>query len=98
MGLTANVDFFKFDPWPTNAIVQSVNVVIETSNLSGGMDTVIDLYSSTGSLIASNDDAPGLGLASRLSYTTNLSGILYVRVRHYNASGTGGYSIRVTRP
>ncbi|RME75952.1 MAG: hypothetical protein D6776_02155 [Planctomycetota bacterium] len=69
--------------------------IFETA-VSGSMDTVIELYGPDGqTLIATNDDAPGLGLGSRVSFTTQHGQTLYVKVRHYDPAGTGSYTIRV---
>ena len=63
----------------------------------GNMDTVLELYAADGmTLLASNDDAPGLGLASHLEYEGPL-GVYYVKVRHYSGSGVGDYTVSVTQ-
>lgn len=71
--------------------------LIETFNLAAGNDTVLELYNSSGTLLAYNDDYNGL--ASRIGYTSPAAQRLYVKVRHYS-SGAGGshlrYDLRVT--
>ncbi|NTU79815.1 MAG: bacillolysin [Chloroflexales bacterium] len=84
-------DWVAFDATPANAYV------IETLNLTSGSDTVLELYSSAGSLLASNDDFSGL--ASRVGYMPDSAQRLFVKVRHFS-SRTGspgiGYDVRVS--
>ena len=65
--------------------------------LSDGVtDTVVSLYSSTGSLLASDDD-DGPGLFSNLTYTINTTGTYYVRATAWNPSAeSGDYGLSVT--
>lgn len=83
-------DWFKFNAASGTAYV------IETSELSSSMDTVICLYETNGiTQIICDDDT--VGLASRISWTATASGTFFVRVRHFNAgTGTGTYKISVT--
>jgi hypothetical protein len=70
--------------------------VIETS-VVGAMDTVVEVYAPDGvTLLASNDDAPGLGYASKVTLTVQAGAIGYVKVRHYGASGSGDYTLSIT--
>jgi hypothetical protein len=70
--------------------------VIQTS-VVGNMDTVIEVYGADGTtLLASNDDAPGLGLASRVEITAAAGSVRYVKVRHYSTTGAGSYSLSVS--
>jgi hypothetical protein len=55
--------------------------VIETSDLRGGIDTVIQLYDQTGEELAANDDASDEDLSSRITWTAVADGVLYVVVR-----------------
>lgn len=71
--------------------------VIETS-VAGNMDTVLEVYAHDGvTLLASNDDAPGLGYASRVTWTGNAGSIGSVKVRHYSSTGTGSYTVTVKK-
>jgi hypothetical protein len=71
---------------------------LETLNLGGGNDTVLDLYQSDGStLILSNDDSNN-SLASLITFTPTTSGSYYLKARHF--SGAGGvtltYDLRIS--
>ncbi len=71
--------------------------VIETFNLAAGNDTVLELYNSSGTLLAYNDDYSGL--ASRIGYTSPTAQRLYIKVRHYSSSAGGShlrYDLRAT--
>ncbi len=71
--------------------------LIETFNLAAGNDTVLELYNSSGTLLAFNDDYNGL--ASRIGYTSPATQRLYVKVRHYSSIAGGThlrYDLRVT--
>lgn len=61
---------------------------------SGGLsDPYLNLYGSSGSWLASNDDTNGL--ASQISFTASSSGTYYLGARAYS-SGTGSYVLRTT--
>lgn len=97
IGFAGDVDWFKFTH-PGVAIFPPppVTLTIETT-VVGNMDTVIELYADDGTtLLASNDDAPGLGYASKLVYTGTVKTAYFLVVRHYSASGTGSYTVAVT--
>jgi hypothetical protein len=77
---------------------------IRTSGLGDSADTVLELYSAAGALLAANDDTTsGGGLASEIVYTAQTTGTHYARVRHWN-SGAGGcgtsytLSVQVSNP
>lgn len=67
---------------------------IRTDFLTGA-DTVIFLIDSNGvTELAQNDDDPGRGLASRLSWQASASGLYYVRIEEYgNLGGCLGYGV-----
>jgi len=73
-----------------------VEYTIQTLNLIGGADTVIELYSNCTTFIASDDDGGG-GLASRLVVTAAASGPLDLKIREWgNAYNDGeGYTLAV---
>ncbi|RIX44184.1 MAG: hypothetical protein D3M94_15915 [Rhodocyclales bacterium GT-UBC] len=61
---------------------------------SGGLsDPYLNLYSSSGSLLAYNDDTNGL--ASQITYTAASSGTYYLGARAYSGE-TGAYVLRAT--
>ncbi len=85
-------DWLAFDATTGNAYQ------IETSNLTGGNDTVLEVYAADGTtLLASNDDYGGL--ASRVSYAPASNQRLLVKVRHYSSYAGNpqmGYNVQVT--
>ncbi|HTJ46163.1 MAG TPA: hypothetical protein VL463_28860 [Kofleriaceae bacterium] len=66
-------------------------LTVTTSNLSSGADSVLHLLDNTGAQLAISDDAPGLGVASRIVYTPSSLGQHFVRIvaRAKSASTTG---------
>jgi hypothetical protein len=97
IGAAGDVDFFLFSqigimifpPPPATFVIQTT--------VTGSSDTVIDLYAADGTtLLATNDDGPGLGYASKIVYNGVVGTGYYVRVRHYSSTGTGGYTISVS--
>ncbi len=68
--------------------------VVETGDLSGGMDSLLDLYDVNGQHLTRDDDGAG-NLASRIEFRASESGAYWVMVTHYDRSaGTGGYQVR----
>jgi len=66
-----------------------VSLTIETA---GDLDTWLDLYDSSGDLLAEDDDGSGTGNAL-VRFGIEEPGRYYARVRHYDESGSGPYSI-----
>lgn len=70
--------------------------VVETSALSGGMDSILDLYDVQGQHMSTDDDGAG-NLASKISFTASETGAYWVMVTHYDRNaGTGGYRVSGT--
>ena len=66
---------------------------IETSGLDGGMDSILDLYDTSGQYLSRDDDGAG-NLASKIVFTATESGAYWVLVTHYDRdAGTGGYRV-----
>jgi hypothetical protein len=63
---------------------------IETLNLTSGTDTILYLYNSNGTQLASNDDSGGT-LASLIDYAPSTSGNYYVRSIQFGANGSTGF-------
>ncbi len=63
--------------------------VIETSNLGGEVDTVVELYDEQGNELASDDDGGDEFLASRLWWVATEGGSMYVKIRSFS-EGEGG--------
>ena len=60
-------------------------------NATADFDTYLELYNSSGTMLAYDDDGAGSGL-SKLSYTPTSSGYLYLKVKGYN-NATGNYTL-----
>jgi tyrosinase len=96
IGTGGDVDVFQLMqivpaifPPPTFTYVFETTVV-------GGMDTVIELLAADGTVLATNDDSPGMGYASKIVYTGQAGSAQYVRVRHYSSTGTGDYTVKAS--
>ncbi|MBI4870896.1 MAG: DVUA0089 family protein, partial [Candidatus Riflebacteria bacterium] len=62
-------------------------------------DSVLYLYGRDGvTQLGYNDDASGLGAASRIAYDVTVTGRYFVMVRHNSPTGTGRYGLRVQGP
>ncbi len=68
--------------WARFQVVQGGVYTLTTSDLSPQADTVLRLYDPSSNLLAENDNAPGLGLASQIVWTAPVgaSGWYYVSV------------------
>ncbi len=78
---------------------EEITYVIETSDLGAEMDTVIYLYSEDGEELAQNDDGGEESLASRITWSVDSTGILYVMIQSYSNDGASPnmhYSISVS--
>ncbi len=98
-GVAQNHNFHQLNDhdWVVFNAVNGVAYTITTSNLETRADTVLELYNSSGSLLAVNDDY--YGLASRIVWQATASGSFYVKVRQYNGSVFGantGYRLSLT--
>lgn len=63
-----------------------------TSTGATGLDTYLELYDSSGTLVAFNDDGGG-GLNSMLSFAATTGGTYYINARSYNNATAGTYQI-----
>jgi serralysin len=59
---------------------------------SGALDAYLNLRSSTGTIIASNDDGGG-NLDSRITFTATTSGTYYLDAGAYNNNSSGSYTL-----
>jgi hypothetical protein len=83
--------------WVSFSVTAGSSYLVETAPGNGGnVDTVLAVYNSGLSQIGRNDDG-GSGLYSRLSFTASTGGTYFARVTPFGSSGTGSYSITVTR-
>lgn len=78
---------------------EGTTYLIETSDLLDETDTIIYLHDEDGEGLAQNDDGGEEGLASRIIWRADYSGIHYVMVRYYREDVVGpdmGYTITVS--
>ncbi|MEZ4734726.1 MAG: pre-peptidase C-terminal domain-containing protein [Caldilineaceae bacterium] len=74
--------------WVSFAATAHTPYVIETKNVGPDADTIVELYDTSGTLLARNDDY-GDGIASQLNYTVTTAGNYFVKVRLYNPTRYG---------
>jgi hypothetical protein len=86
-----DVDFFKF------SVTAGMPYGVKTFDLGPGCDTVLYLFREDGTLLLTDDDSGGAP-ASKISWTADQDGLLYVAVTHYSNGGTGSYKISVEGP
>ncbi|BAW97765.1 hypothetical protein NIES970_27210 [[Synechococcus] sp. NIES-970] len=65
--------------------------------ISNDFDTIVQLLTEDGSTIAENDDAPDGTTNSLLFVRINEPGKYTVRVRAFGETGSGNFSLKVTR-
>ncbi len=85
--------------WVLFRAEEGITYVIETSMLRGEMDSVTHLYDEDGNELAYDDDGGEENLASRIAWTADSTGIMYVMVQHFwdNRSGPDmQYTLSVT--
>lgn len=71
---------------------------LETGSLTGGMDSLLDLYDPRGQHMQRDDDG-GQGYASKLTFSAAQTATYFVVVRHYDRTrGTGGYRLSTSGP
>jgi hypothetical protein len=82
-------DYAKF------TVVAGQIFTLTTSNLGPGVDTILTLYDEDGiSELASNDDDGG-NFSSRITYTSTIDGILYVKAADISGTATGAYTLNL---
>jgi len=87
---THNIHTEGDQDWVKFYAAAGVTYTLMTTNIGGHADTVLFLYSTDGStLIASNDDYPGMGIASRLDWQPTTSGVYYAMVNHWDEYAYG---------
>ena len=86
LSAVGEVDFYKFTANPNDG------ALITVVRTSGDMNPYIELYDSTGAMIASNNSYSGNYASINKSLT--LGGTYTVVVYDYNNNGTGNYAIR----
>jgi len=90
-----DVDCFMFEvAFPEDA--DTVNYTIETSNLSGSLDTVLVLFDRNGRTVLDIDDNGGQDRGSRIEFSPSFEGLYFVCVRNARSTqGAGSYTLSV---
>lgn len=99
--LPGSMDFDSQPNFGDYQFVAGRTYIVETYDLVGATDTVLELRASSSPtqadesdrIVAENDDAEGL--ASRVRYTPSEDGAFYAHVRPYDESTGGTFSIRI---
>jgi hypothetical protein len=82
--------------WVFFEAIEGQTYIIETSNLRGGMDTIIFLHDEEGTKLAENDDSAE-DQASRITWRASSSATLYVVVQdYYESEVTSGMGYTIT--
>jgi hypothetical protein len=63
---------------------EGTTYIVETLDLKGGIDTIIYLHDEDGEELARNDDRGEEGLASRIIWTADSTGVLHVVIRDFS--------------
>ncbi len=82
--------------WVRFTVPAGGTVAIETFDLQGECDTVVQFLNTDGSVIDEDDD-DGEGLGSRIVWTVGTGGTFFARARPFNAA-RGSYKLRVQVP
>lgn len=94
-------DTAQDEDWFNFLAVAGTKYLLQTSNLSSAVDTVIQVYDSDGISVLASDDNGGGGKASRLLWQAPSSGSYFIRVQQANGSAFGcnaTYQISVIPP
>jgi hypothetical protein len=93
---TSDYDYYAV----SNTGATAASVIFQTFTGSVGAcsyDTVIDLYTSTGASLASDDDS-GIGACSTFTYSIPAGTTYYLRVRAFGGSAIPGYLLVLNFP
>jgi hypothetical protein len=81
-----------YDAWTFQATAgQTVQITMSAA----AFDTYLILFDPNGNEIDENDDGPGLGSNSRISFTPDVSGTYTIYANSYQAGMTGSYSLEL---
>jgi hypothetical protein len=80
---THNIHVLGDRDWVFFRAEEGVTYDIVTFGLGRDVDTIIYLYDESGEELAQDDDGSGEGLASRITWTADSAGTLYVMIRDY---------------
>ena len=79
-----------------NDVADSLDFIFKTgggNNATANFDTKLSLYNSSGTLLATNDDAFSGNYLSYIVYRPKQSGNMYLKVEGYNSAATGNYTL-----
>ena len=90
-----DVDCFMFEVvFPEDS--NQVNYTLETSDLSGSLDTVLVLFDRNGRTVLAIDDNSGQDRGSRIEFAPSFEGLYFVCVRNARSTqGAGSYTLSV---
>ena len=77
-------------------VADSLDFIFKTgggNNATANFDTKLSLYNSSGTLLATNDDAFSGNYLSYIVYRPKQSGNMYLEVEGYNSAATGNYTL-----
>jgi hypothetical protein len=94
-GPASDIDNYVF----TAKAGQKLVFEVEARRAGSAIDPAIEIYDATGKELAKNDDAPGLGVDSRLTYTFAKAGDYRVTVHDskYSQQGQNFYRLHIGR-
>lgn len=87
--VAGDVDFFRFDA------VAGTSYTLETFGLSATMDTYLHLVDASGAELKKDDDSGAQRYSSKIVWTAPAAGTYFVKVKHYSATKTGMYSLKI---
>ncbi len=80
--------------WVAITLTAGTSTLISLSNTAGSpdLDTYLELYNSSGALVATNDDA-GASYNSQLEFAAIATDTYYINARSYDNASSGAYQI-----
>ncbi|HEX4589107.1 MAG TPA: PPC domain-containing protein [Gemmataceae bacterium] len=91
MGRPRDVDYFRFHGDKGKAIRFEVRARRFGTLLQSRLDSILEIMSPQGKLLASNDDDPATGKDSLLTFSPPADGDYLLRIRDLNSKGGPGY-------
>jgi len=82
-------DIAEDEDWFRLEAVAGTDYIIQTDNLTTGVDTVVEIYDLDGLTLLASDDNSGGGAASKLEWQAPLDGIYFLRVAQASGSAYG---------
>ncbi len=98
--LMADIAGIRNQDWFRIEAAAGSRVIVQTMNLTGGADTIVEIYDAAGMLLLATDDNSGDGQASYLEWQPQASDTYHIRVVAAPTSAYGcnvGYDLAVTQ-